>query len=212
LDPSILEQTTDLLPELQTLDPRLKLPLIDLALPALRHLEPVDYRLFAQLVQELVEYDRAIDLFAYTLQKILFRHLRSYYAPAPKPGVSYLSLTSLPAECSVLLSALAHIGQDEELTVSAAFQRGAGYLDAPEGAVQLLSGEACSLARVDSALDRLAQASATAKRNLLLACAQTVAADGQVLYREAALLRAIADALDCPVPPFVQALESQQPV
>jgi tellurite resistance protein len=54
--------------------------------------------------------------------------------------------------------------------------------------------------------------SATAKRNLLLACAQTVAADGQVLYREAALLRAIADALDCPVPPFVQALESQQPV
>jgi uncharacterized tellurite resistance protein B-like protein len=212
LAPSILEQTTDLLPELQTLDPRLKLPVIDLALPALRHLAPADYPQFAQLVQELIEYDRAIDLFEYTLQKILFRHLRSYYEPASKPGVGYSSLKSLLAECSILLSALAHIGQEDEPAVSAAFQRGAGYLDAPEGAVHLLSGEACSLARVDSALDRLAQVSATAKRNLLLACAQTVAADGQVLYREAELLRAIADALDCPVPPFVQALESQQPV
>jgi hypothetical protein len=94
------------------------------------------------------------------------------------------------------------------LEVSAAFQRGAGYLDVPEGAVHLLSGEACSLARVDSALDRLPQASPSAKRNVLLACAQTVAADGQVLYREAELLRAIAAALDCPVPPFVEALES----
>ena len=39
-----------------------------------------------------------------------------------------------------------------------------------------------------------------------IACAHTVAADGQVLYREAELLRAIADTLDCPIPPFVRAL------
>jgi hypothetical protein len=62
---------------------------------------------------------------------------------------------------------------------------------------------------VDSALDQLAQASPSVKRNVLLACAQTVAADGQVLYREAELLRAIADTLDCPVPPFVEALENE---
>ena len=47
------------------------------------------------------------------------------------------------------------------------------------------------------------------KRNVLLACAQAVAADGQVLDREAELLRAIAEALDCPIPPFVEALDSQ---
>ena len=212
LAPPILEQVTLLLPELQTLGAHLKLPLIDFTLPALRHLELADYRQFAQLVRELIEYDLAIDLFEYTLQKILFRHLRSYYEPASKPDVSHSSLQSLLAECAVLLSALAHIGQEGEPAASAAFQRGTGYLDAPEGAVTLLSGEACSLARVDSALDPLAQASASTKRNVLLACAQTVAADGQVPYREAELLRAIADALDCPVPPFVEALGSRQPV
>jgi hypothetical protein len=205
----LLGQINDLLPEVANLDPRVKLPLIDLTLPALRQLELDQYLQFTQLVQDLVEYDRAIDLFEYTLQKVLLRHLRLYYEPPSKPGARYSSLKPLLTECSVLLSALAHIGQEEESAVSVAFQRGAGFLDAAEGVVSLLSGEARSLTRVDSALDLLAQASPSVKRNVLLACAQTVAADGQVLYREAELLRAIADTLDCPVPPFVEALENQ---
>jgi hypothetical protein len=44
------------------------------------------------------------------------------------------------------------------------------------------------------------------KRNLLLAGGKTVVADGQVTERAAELLRAIADSLDCPVPPFVAAV------
>jgi Zn-dependent protease with chaperone function len=211
LDAATLGQVNDLLPDLQSLDPRVKLPLIDLSLPALRHLDPAEYHQFAQLVQDLIESDSAIDLFEYTLQKRLFRHLRPYYELVAPPPRSYFSLESLVEECSVLLSALAHLGQENESAEAAAFQRGADYLDAPQGAVQLLSGESRSLARVDSALDRLAQASPSVKRNVLLACAQTVAADGQVLCREAELLRAIADALDCPIPPFIEALESQSP-
>ncbi len=208
LDTALLQQVNKLLPEVQALDPRVKLPLIDLTLPALRHLDYADYEQFAQLVEELIEYDRAIDLFEYTLQKILFRHLRPYYEPMAGPVRRYTSLQSLLPDCAVLLSALAHIGQEDEQAASAAFLRGAGNLDAPEGAVQPLSGEACSLARVDSALDQLAQAAPSVKRNILLACAQTVAADGQVLYREGELLRAIADMLDCPIPPFVEALSA----
>jgi Zn-dependent protease with chaperone function len=207
-DAALPQRVNDLWPEIQRLEPRAKLPLIDLTLPALRHLDPADYRQFTQFVRALIEYDRAIDLFEYTLQKILFRHLRPYYELAPAPPRSYSSLKPLVHECSVLLSALAHVGQQDDSAEAAAFLRGAGYLDAPEGAVQLLDGEARSLVRVDAALDRLAQSTPSVKKNLLLACAQTVAADGQVLDREAELLRAIADALDCPIPPFVEALET----
>ena len=178
IDAVMLGQVNDLLPEIQGLDPRVKLPLIDLTLPALRHLDPADYRQFTQTVQDLIEFDRAIDLFEYTLQKILFRHLRPYYEATPAPARRYTSLQPLLAECSVLLSALAHIGQENETAEAAAFQRGAGYLDAPEGAVQLLSGEARSLVHLDSALDHLAAAAPSVRRNVLLACAQTVAADG----------------------------------
>jgi hypothetical protein len=199
----------DLLPEVEKLEPRTKLPLMDLLLPALRHLDLGEYARFAQAVQDLIEYDRSIDLFEYTLQKVLFRHLRPCYEAMPATPRLYPSVRSLLPECSVLLSALAHVGQEDEPAMLAAFQRGASYLDVPDCGVQLLTGEARSLPRVNAALDRLAQASPSARRNVLLACAHTVAADGQVNYREAELLRAVADTLDCPVPPFLKALESQ---
>jgi Zn-dependent protease with chaperone function len=209
LSTGLVQRVNDLVPEVEKLDPRTRLPLIDLILPALRHLDLGEYGRFAQVVQDLVEYDRAIELFEYTLQKVLFRHLRPFYEAMPMTPRLYPSVRNLLPECSVLLSAMAHVGQEDEPAMLAAFQRGTNYLDAPGGSVQLLSGEARSLLRVDASLDRLAEASPCARRNVLLACAQTVAADGQVNYREAELLRAVADALDCPVPPFLKALESQ---
>jgi uncharacterized tellurite resistance protein B-like protein len=39
---------------------------------------------------------------------------------------------------------------------------------------------------------------------LIEACVYTVGADGVMLESEAELLRAVADTLDCPIPPFVQ--------
>jgi hypothetical protein len=60
------------------------------------------------------------------------------------------------------------------------------------------------LASVDAALQRFDAAVPALKRSLMLACAATVMADDTVTDREAELIRAIGDALDCPVPPFVQ--------
>jgi uncharacterized tellurite resistance protein B-like protein len=44
----------------------------------------------------------------------------------------------------------------------------------------------------------------TIKKNLIEACVHTVGADGVMTENEAELLRAVADTLDCPIPPFVQ--------
>jgi uncharacterized tellurite resistance protein B-like protein len=41
------------------------------------------------------------------------------------------------------------------------------------------------------------------KKNLIDACARVVAADGVIQEEEAELLRAVADTLDCPMPPFI---------
>ena len=63
---------------------------------------------------------------------------------------------------------------------------------------------------MDAALTKLAAYHEPLRRNVLLACGKTVAADGQVTDREAELLRAIADALDCPLPPFVEMLRGEE--
>jgi len=39
-------------------------------------------------------------------------------------------------------------------------------------------------------------------KNVLEACVLAVSADGLIQERQAELLRAIADTLDCPIPPF----------
>ena len=43
---------------------------------------------------------------------------------------------------------------------------------------------------------------------MLNACAHAVASDGVLQSREAELLRAIADTLDCPLPPFLETAPS----
>ena len=68
----------------------------------------------------------------------------------------------------------------------------------------MLQAADCGLGPLDEALGRLRQAVAQIKKNVLDACAHTVAADGVIHANEAELLRAIADALDCPIPPFLK--------
>jgi uncharacterized tellurite resistance protein B-like protein len=76
---------------------------------------------------------------------------------------------------------------------------------AAQVSLDLLPADQSDLAQVDAALNRLVLAVPQIKKNVLSACAQTVAADGVIQESEAELLRAIADTVDCPMPPFVQA-------
>ena len=69
--------------------------------------------------------------------------------------------------------------------------------------VETLGAEACRLSALDGALDRLAQAAPRLRERLLRAAVAVVGADRRVVAAEAELLRAIADGLDCPVPPFL---------
>ncbi len=57
--------------------------------------------------------------------------------------------------------------------------------------------------RVGRALDRLAQASFAVRGRFIDAAAHTAFADEHVTVNEADLLRVVASALACPLPPFV---------
>jgi Zn-dependent protease with chaperone function len=203
--PALVQETLRLLPAVEKIAAKAKLPLADLALPGLRQLSPGQFQQFRAAVQALVESDGEIDLFEYVLQKIVLRHLTPHYAGARKPLVQFYALKPLAADCAVLLSALACAGQQEQDKRVFAFEQGARQLRyAANAGLEFLADEQCGLERVDAALDRLAQAAPQIKKNVLDACAQTVAADGIIEEAEAELLRATADTLDCPLPPFIQ--------
>ncbi|HZO86516.1 MAG TPA: M48 family metallopeptidase [Verrucomicrobiae bacterium] len=177
-----------------------RLPMVSLAVPTLKRLSPKQYEEFARYMEMLVACDKEIDLFEYTLKTIISRNL----APASPHPMQYYSLRSLLPECAVLISALARVGHADLAATTAAFESGMNTLGSEASGLKLLNLEQCGITHIDHVLARLAQASPGIKKRVLRACAYAVAADNLIQTEEAELLRAIAETLDCPIPPFIQ--------
>jgi len=181
-----------------------KIALVDMVIPTLRGLSIDEYHRFREVVDSLMQSDRRIDLFEYTLSRMLQRHLaRSFDGAGPTP-LRFRSLRALLPDARVLIATLARVGSRTEDEAERAFRHGAQALQLKESAGAIPPSSECTLASVDAALQRFDAAAPALKRSLMLACAATVMADDTVTDREAELIRAIGDALDCPVPPFVQ--------
>ena len=194
----------ELEPALRALGPEHKLPLLQLALPALRNLPPASLAPFLDTLDELVHADGKVSTFEFALQKILTRSLALGQKPAGATGQIY-SFVAVADEINIVLSALAYTASNGGLNTAEAFAAGADQLKLLEGKLALFPPAACNFARLDAALDKLATTSGPIKQRLLFACAHLVGADGTILIAEAELLRAIASSLDCPMPPLAAA-------
>jgi Zn-dependent protease with chaperone function len=198
----IANETGRLFLLMENLESRAKLPLATLSITALRNLSAAQYGQFTANIQVIIARAGETDLFAYVLQKIVLRRLDPNFNPPPNRVPQYYAIKPLLPDCAVLLSALACAGQTGQAEIENAFNLGAKQLDDPDHVLELDTA-AYDLGKVDAALDRLNQAAPQIKKAVLSACAETVAADGVIEENEAELLRAIADTLDCPIPPFL---------
>jgi Zn-dependent protease with chaperone function len=204
--PGVSEQAAALFPDVASTAARARLPMLNIALGALRQLSAEQFEQFSRALQWLIESDQKIELFELVLQKILLHHLAPQFSGTRRPVIQYYTLKPLVPDCVVVLSALAHVGSSDIAETQKAFATGAPYLRTPDdNNLDLLSREQCGVDRIDAALGRLALAVPTIKKNLLEACVYTVGADGVMTESEAEVLRAVADTLDCPIPPFLQA-------
>jgi Zn-dependent protease with chaperone function len=210
VEPVVYQKTAALYPDVSSAATHARLPIVNLALGALRQLSAEQFSRFLPTLQWLIESDGKIELFEFVLQKIVLRHLTLQFSGARPPVAQYYTLKPLVPDCAVVLSALANVGSADAAAVAKAFEAGAPYLRVPnDGDLVLLPREQCGVDKIDAALNRLTLAVPTIKRNLIEACVYTVGADGVMLESEAELLRAVADTLDCPIPPFVQTEEGQ---
>jgi Zn-dependent protease with chaperone function len=191
----------ELAPFLETLQPEHKLPLLQIALPALRQVPAASLDSFLGTLDELVHADAQVSAFEFSLQKLLTHTLALGRTPA-SAVVHYHSFHAVTNEISVVLSALARAATNETAFAERSFAAGASQLKLIEPHLRFAPESESSLASLDTALDKLAAATPVIKQRTLIAAAQVVTADGQLLITEAELLRAIAAALDCPMPPM----------
>jgi len=201
-DEGVYQETIALLPRVKTLDKRMRLPLIDIAVGALRQLSPVQYALFKENLCSLIEADNKIDLFEWTLQKIVYHHLDNEFedrSPLSR-SARYSGVDQLRQECSLVFSLLAHSEHADKTMAQQAFTAAAQQLQLQD--MTLLPESEINLVTLNAAIDRLALLKPLAKPQFLKACVACITADQHITASEIELLRAIANAVDCPMPPL----------
>jgi Zn-dependent protease with chaperone function len=202
-EPQDFAETLRLIAPVQALPDTHRLPLLDLAMPALRQMSPRQYRTFRAQVEGLMIADQRLSLFEYTLRCVLERHLDAQFLPQRQTRPVHSSPQKLARPVATVLALLAWEGQPEPDHAAQAFDAGMrGYIGG-DHTHRLPPREECSLAEFDAALQTLNQSIPAIKRRIVVACAACILANHQVTVREAELLRAICDTLDCPLPPLV---------
>ncbi len=180
--------------------PEYRLPVADMSVVALRALSPDDYAVFSENVRSLVLADQQVDLFEFALRRMLSRGLAPVFEKVPSTAIHHKTLESVQDACTSLLSCLAYWGADEDGDADRAFQAGAVRLGK---VLKLAPLDTCGLDSVDRALDTLVGATHTLRKDVLDACVHCVASDNRITVEEAELIRAVADALECPMPPLL---------
>ena len=174
-----------------------KIALVEIALPTLRSLSPLEYERFRDITRWLIASDVQVELFEFMIQRVIERHLGSYFERKAFRNIAYHQFDRLLPEANILVSTVSEIGagcvDDAE----------AAYLEATSDWKDRLDRKGVSSHdELDKALDKFAQASPLVKRQILVACVTAAARDGKLSSREAELLRTIADSIGCPLPPF----------
>jgi hypothetical protein len=198
-DPDVHALTLQLLPKMDGLDIKYRLPLMDIAVPALKQLSPGQYKVFKANLIALIEMDSRIDLLEWSLQKILFNHLDGQFSKPAPMKVRYSQPENLKKEIELVLSMMAHAGAENQSATAAAFDAAVAELGA--GGFALLAKTQIRIADLDHALLKLEKLKPQAKSRLLKACVASIGRDQRVSAAELELFRAFAGALDCPVPP-----------
>lgn len=200
-DKGVYALTIGLLPQMDALNIRFRLPIIDIAIPALKQLSNSQYPLFKANLAALISMDARVDLFEWSLQKILLSHLDGHFHKPSATGARLSDPGQLTRESGIVLSVMAHAGATGQSSAQGAFD--ASALSLAEKGLTLLAKDQISIANLDQAFGKLGQLAPVAKSRLLTACVISTLHDQRATPAEVELLRAFASILDCPMPPRI---------
>lgn len=171
-----------------------QLALADIAAPALAGLGQARYRQFRETLTGAMRSDAKVDLREWALAKCLERHVERRFAPAARSGTARLADVAGEMRTVVALVAIAAHGD----AGTRGYSRAYGVLGMQPPAFP--PSDALTLDALDAAVRRLSALSFAERGRLLKACAAAATHDGEVTAEEHLIVRAVADALDVPVP------------
>ena len=184
--------------EVAALPRSVRLPLVELMIPALRRLEAADRSALLRRARGLAVADGHISPFEFALLKTLERHL-PLAGRTTRRGGRTLPLAACAQDAALILSVVAHAGApDAPADAAAAYERGRAVLGLP--GAQPSAADDATPQHLDRAIHKLERVAPASKRLLIHACAEVAAHDGRLDPDEVDLIRGLAELWDCPVP------------
>ena len=167
--------------------------LIDLCIPALKQLSATQHKVFKGNLRALIQADRKVTLFEWCLYRIVIQNVESKRHGETK------TLRQLHKQVILLLNTVAVSSGSK--SVNEAFNNGIRALGSGFQATAV-NTSSFSLQEIDGALSALSELKPLEKPKLLKALLEIINTDNKVTATEAELFRAVADTLECPVPPL----------
>ncbi|MEM0980019.1 MAG: M48 family metalloprotease [Cyanobacteria bacterium P01_H01_bin.58] len=198
------EQVAQLAQILQGMDTCQHLPLLDLAIPALRTITAQQCADFFKQIKMLVRADGKLTVSEYVLQVILQKRLRPHFQKPSEHPPSITHLEPVWQDIEVVLTILARIGHQNPADALYALKSGLSRLPGANKREQPKTLPAVKLYDLGQSLKHLEPVVPKLKQAIVDAAAHTVLVDNDVVPQEAELLRAIVISLDCPIPPFLE--------
>lgn len=197
-DDAVAASVEKLLPAIAARGADGRLPLVNLAIPALKGLPLTDRERTLNVLESLIKSDHRLTVFEFVLLTILREHLAA--GAAQDVPVRYFKFDAVKSEIQLLIGVLARAGSRNVSDAQATYTLGMKQFLRDPGT--LTPAEQCTLPALEAALKKLEQLTPMLKKSVVEACADCVIRDGKVLPAEAELLQAVAVALDCPMPPL----------
>jgi hypothetical protein len=177
-----------------------QLALADLAAPALAHLGQQNYARFRETLAGAIRSDGSIDLREWALVKSLERNVERRFVKGNASAHAKLGTHSGAARAVLaIVAGAAH----DAATAERAYQDALAMLNFTDRAMPPASER--TLDRLNSAVQELDGLAFAERARLLEACATAASHDGQVSTDEHLIVRAVADALDVPMPALAHA-------
>ena len=191
-----------LYPTLRQTDPAHRLPLLDFALNSLKSLDAASQNNFVSTSQALIHIDNRV-----TLSEFIFSYLiRQALNPPKQPMRSLKSFGSIESSLAILVSAMVQISGEPRDRQADNFREIMRYFTQGDYSSMLESMPGAD--QMTRALDQLNSLSPLLKQPVIDACVDCILHDQEVTLREMELLRAVSEALECPMPPIQVTLQS----
>ena len=199
-DPNMQSLAEKFLPQISELDDKFKMPLLELAISALRELSPNQFVQFKITLENIIRSDKSVNLREWVVRRFLLQQLDQHFGFRKMPRAKHSSLDAVREDVTILLSLITHVEHKDETRGGAAFASGVAETNLEK--LELISRKDFKLAALDQALDNLMRLKPLVKPRLLKACVAVIMHDGTATVRGIELVRTISACLDCPMPPM----------